>query len=295
MTQIDRRAFIGAAGMCAMSAQAAASPLPTVPLGNVRISRLIVGSNQIQGFSHATPQLDAIMSQYFTVERTTEFLLNCERLGINTFQGSYSPKVRDALQAARDRGSKMHYICLASNRQDDVFKEILAMKPLAIVHHGGVTDSLFYSGKHEAVRDYVKRIKDLGLLAGVSTHNPEHLARVDDYGWEADLYMACLYNVTRRRDHLDKMLGDHPVDELFLTNDPKLMTARIRKVGKTCLAFKILAAGRVCQSRESVEKAFSFAYSNIKPTDSVIVGMFPVLADELQQNVEFARRFAGQS
>jgi hypothetical protein len=234
------------------------------------------------------------MVQYFTRERTTEFILHCEKQGITTWQTSYSPKVRDALRAAREQGSKIQLIMLASAKQDDSFAEILAMKPIAIVHHGSVTDAGFHAGKPQVVHDYVKRVHDAGLLAGVSTHNPDFVARVEDSAWENDFYMTCLYNVTRTRDELQKMTGAVPLGELFLASDPQRMTARVREVKKPCLAFKILAAGRASGTAEGVENAFAFAYRNIKPRDGVIVGMFPILHDEVKQDADLARRFGGR-
>ena len=71
-----------------------------------------------------------------------------------------------ALRAAREQGSKIQLIMLTSAKQADVFPEILAMKPIAIVHHGNVTDSSFQTGKPEVMRDYVKRVHDAGMLAG---------------------------------------------------------------------------------------------------------------------------------
>ena len=77
--------------------------------------------------------------------------------------------------------------------------------------------------------------------------------------------MTCLYNVTRTPEELKKMVGDAPLGELFLASDPQRMTARVREVRKPCLAFKILAAGRVSGTETGVEHAFEFAYRNIKP------------------------------
>ena len=67
----------------------------------------------------------------------------------------------------------------------------------------------------------------------------------------------------------------------------------IRQVAKPCLGFKILAAGRKCGSTESVQAAFKFGYQNIKPTDVLIVGMFPKYKDQITENAEHTRRFAG--
>jgi hypothetical protein len=66
----------------------------------------------------------------------------------------------------------------------------------------------------------------------------------------------------------------------------------VRRVSRPCLGFKILAAGRLSTGRPSLEKAFQFAYSNIKKTDGVIVGMFPILTDEIAEDAELARKYA---
>ncbi|HZT31934.1 MAG TPA: hypothetical protein VFA33_18740 [Bryobacteraceae bacterium] len=289
-----RRAFLGVAGAGAASAAARTDALllPLVSLGAKRVSRLIAGANPVNGYSHCTQRLSELMVQYFTVERTTGFLLHCERQGINTWQSSYSPKVRDALRAAREQGSKIQFICLTSGSHKESLEDVLALDPIAIVHHGGVTDRLFQAGTPELVRDYVKRVQDRGIPVGISTHNPDFLARIEDSGWENQFYMTCVYNVTRTRDQLQQMLGDQPLGELFLAGDPERMLRRVRQVAKPCLAFKILGAGRLCDNAAKVEQAFAFAYRNIKPIDGVIVGLYPVLFDEVKQDTDLARKYA---
>lgn len=75
----------------------------------------------------------------------------------------------------------------------------------------------------------------------------------------------------------------------FFRDDPKLMTQVIRQVKQPCLGFKILGAGRHCTSQDKVRAAFQFAFENIKPTDGVIVGMFPWYFDEIGANSQYAR------
>ncbi len=286
-------AFAGSSFLGSSRAAVSAPPekaLATVQLGDKKISRLIAGYNPIGGFSHSTKRLSEHMLDYFTVERTTNFLVHCEEEGITTWQGDPTPKVRDALHAAWERGSKIQWICLTSEKHGDL-KDAFDLKPIAVVHHGGVTDSMFQTGKQQQVHDFVKRVHDAGFLAGVSTHNPDHLARIEEAGWENDLYMTCFYNVARTSDEIKKMVGDGVLGELFLESDPKKMTERVRQVKKPCLGFKILAAGRLCWDKFSVERAFSFAYSNIKPTDAVIVGMYPVFVDEVKEDADLARKY----
>jgi hypothetical protein len=65
----------------------------------------------------------------------------------------------------------------------------------------------------------------------------------------------------------------------------------VKQVDKPCLGFKILAAGRSCWSQYSVEKCFKFAFENLKPTDGVIVGMFPAYFDEVAANAQFTSKY----
>lgn len=292
---LNRRRMLGvmAAPLAAGAAETAA--LPTVEIGKHKVTRLVAGYNPIGGHSHAVPKLSTIMKEWFTPERTLEYALACERNGINTWQISVDRKVFGALRAAKERGSKLQHLCLMRDEDAATWKEIAELKPIAVVHHGGVTDRFFYAGQQEKVRDFIKKAHDYGLMAGVSSHVPEHIARLDDAGWEHDLYMTCLYNVVRQPAKLEAGLGDVPVDELFLAHDPEKMLKVVRQVRRPCLAFKVFAAGRLCGSPAQMEKAMRFAYQNMKPGDGLIVGMFPIYSDEVAANTALARKILVES
>jgi len=306
--KVDRRSFLGrscgamagvaASGLIAWGKAAeGAEPepaqplLPTIQLGKYRVTRLIAGYNPIGGFSHTTLNEARNMQEYFTAAQTAEFLLHCERQGINTWQFDLTDKTAEAIRIARDKGSGIQLICLHADRPGGPsLEEVMKQQPLAIVHHGGVTDGLFRAGQAEKVHDFVKRVHDVGALAGVSAHNPANIKRIADEGWENDLFMTCFYYVTRPREEMQQALGKVPVGEPFFESDPDDMTRVVREVKQPCLGFKILAAGRRCWSAPSVEEAFRYAFANLKPTDGVIVGMFPRFADEVSENAGYARK-----
>jgi hypothetical protein len=193
--------------------------------------------------------------------------------------------------AARERGSAIQWIGLTST-QENVLEDVLRLKPVAVCHHGGVTDRMIRAGQKEGIHDFVKKIHDMGLLAGVSTHNPNHLAMIDDSGWENDFFMTCFYNLTRTSDELKALITEEVIGGyLFFKADPQRMTQRIRQVKKPCLGFKILGAGRLCNNRSSIEQAFQFAFGNIKPVDGVIVGMYPAFTDEMNEDADITRKY----
>jgi hypothetical protein len=103
--------------------------------------------------------------------------------------------------------------------------------------------------------------------------------------------MACFYRVTRAPEDFRQEMGTVPVGETYLAADPERMCRVIRQVTKPCLGFKILAAGRRCDSAEEVREAFAFAFHNLKPTDGVIVGMFPRFSDHIGENVRLVQEF----
>jgi hypothetical protein len=275
-----------------------AAILPTIKIGAHSLTRLIVGGNPVEGYSHSSHALSQHMREYFTPERTVEFVRRCEQLGINTWQTGHGPsdKVLYTLDALRQNGSRIQWMCLSYESENlKPFKEVLSHKPIAIVHHGGETDKLFRAGKSEAVHDFVKKVHDAGIMAGVSSHNPANIAHVEEKGWENEFFMTCFYQVSRPMDEIRKRLGTGVLDEPFLESDRDEMTAVIQKVKRPCLAFKILAAGRLCGKPESVESAFQYAFSRIKKTDGVIVGMYPKFSDEITTNVQLTLRYGTQT
>ena len=276
------------AGKTPAAPAAAPGPMPTIQLGKHRISRLVAGSNPILGYSYMGHHTDRHMKEYFTPERTVEFLQQCEKAGINTHQFSTPAKTSDYLRLLREKGSKMNLICLHSQR-DKIDEAIELAQPIAFAHHGGATDRLFSEGKSQRVHDYVKAVHDAGLLAGVSAHNPDNIKRVADEGWENDFFMTCFYFVTRKMVKKDFTTPTLDVVYPFLKDDPAVMTAVVRQVGKPCLGFKILGAGRLCANESMVRTAFKYAFENIKPTDGVIVGMFPWYFDEVGANAQYTR------
>jgi hypothetical protein len=122
-------------------------------------------------------------------------------------------------------------------------------------------------------------------MAGISTHNPAVVEAVEEKGWNNDFYMTCFYCVSRLPEEFQKEFGVAAVGETYVASDPPRMCKLIRQLNKPCLGFKILAAGRRCKSRQEIRACFEFAFQNIKPTDAVIVGMFPKFSDQITENV----------
>ncbi len=305
-SHLNRREFLrrtaagvglAATGVGALPLEATADPeMPTIKLGSHKVSRLVLGSNPILGYSHVSRLMSRVMTEYYTLENIGKLLNRCLAVGINTWQTSADEKVDQSLEKLRNSGRDIQWIFLASDphlEDAQALKELVKRnKPIAIVHHGGVSDRLWRDRKIEKARDFTKRVKDLGIMAAISAHNPAVIRHAEERGWNLDFYMTCFYRVSRSSDEVKAELKEEPLGELFLPSDPPRMCEVIRQVKRPCLAFKILAAGRNCEGSQQVEKAFEFAFRNIKPTDAVIVGMFPRFRDEPAQDAQLAKRFS---
>ena len=305
----NRREFlrqtIAGVGLAAVGGEALAleatptQQMPMIQLGSHQVSRLILGSNQMLGYSHTSGLLSHLMTDYYTVDNMGKVLERSLALGVNTWQTSVSEKVDKTLEDLRSRGHDIKWIFLASHphlEDTKALKEIIQRnKPIAVVHHGVVTDGYWRDGQVEKAHDFVKRVQDLGVLGGLSSHNPAVIHHAEEQGWNPDFYMTAFYRVSRARDELKTELGEAPLGEVFLGSDPPRMCEAIRQAKRPCLAFKILAAGRNCESAAQVSNAFAFAFKNIKRSDAIIVGVFPRFRDEILEDANLTAQFSALS
>jgi hypothetical protein len=293
---ISRRAFLVAGSLVTAGLSAKAEPaplLPTIKLGKYDVTRLILGSNPFNGFCYSIPSLSQHMREWSTPERIAGVLNRAQECGINTWQFSYYDSSLEGLRLHRAAGGSIQWLLVTGGAmQEDpgLVRKAAALGPMGIIHHGGVTDRMFRTGRPDKVRDYLKAIRDSGVMVGVASHNPAVILQVEEGGWDVDFYMTCFYQITRTEDEIRKITTELPLGDVFLEGDPGRMCSVIRQTRKPCLGFKILAAGRKATSPEALEAAFRWTYDNIKPTDAVITGMYPRFKDELSENATMVRR-----
>jgi len=283
-------AMVAEQAISANSVQADETRIPRIKFGKHSLSRLICGTNPFNGGSHLSVFVDYEMRSYYTSEQILKTLRRCQEAGINCWQaGSGNYKL---YRRFVDEGGKMHYLSLGS-KPDDIEK-LAKAGTLGIAHHGENTDRLFKAGRLDEIHDYLKRVRDAGLMVGVSTHMPDVVDAVEDKGWDVDFFMTCVYERHRSAEELEKLLGQAPipVGEVYLSKDPPRMFKVMRQTERPCLAFKILAAGRLSNRKEWVEKAFHDTFQSIKPNDAVIVGIYDRYSDQVAENAEYTRRFS---
>jgi hypothetical protein len=305
-----RRGFLRqAAGVAAGLGTASALPaagdpatadplLPTVKLGGHAVTRLIIGGNPIYGYSHFNRLLSRHQTDWHTPDRVVALLKRCEQAGLNCWQNSYAERTLQDLERYRAAGGTMHWLCLGKpdwDQHPERVEDAARHGPIGIAPHGALGERLHRDKKLGVLTDLLKRIRDRGVLVGLSAHNPALIELAEDKGWPVDYYMCCLYYLTRPRAEYRQILGDDlPLGEIYLPSDPRRMFQVVRSVKKPCLVYKVLAAGRRVGSPAEVRECFKTALENVKPTDALIVGMYQQLGDQVGENAALVRELCSR-
>jgi hypothetical protein len=275
---------------------AAADTLPTVRLGPHQVTRLIIGGNPIYGYSHFNQLLSQHQTDWHTPARVQELLRRCEQAGVNTWQNSYAERTLSDLDSYRQAGGRMNWLCLGKpdwDQHPEQIDDAARHKPIGIAPHGHLAERLHRQNQLSVLRNILRRIRDKGVLVGLSAHNPALIQLAEEQQWDVDYYMCCLYYLTRPRDEFQKLLGkDLPLGEIYLPSDPPRMFRVIQATRKPCLAYKVLAAGRRISSPAEIRRCFETALGNIKATDAMIVGMYQQHGDQVGQNAALVRELA---
>ncbi|HDP36031.1 MAG TPA: hypothetical protein ENN29_13085 [Candidatus Hydrogenedentes bacterium] len=268
------------------------SLLPVAPFGDRDVTRLIIGGNPFRGNSHQSPEKDRDMEAFYTVERIKAVLRDCERHGVNTVQARGDALVLACIREHWAEGGQMQFIAQTASELRDLeghVRHLARFGAAGVYVHGTYTDRHFQERRMDVVRRLLEAIRNTGARAGVGTHMPEVVDYIEEQGWAPDFYMTALYNISRARRESALVSGVFAEGEAFDHNDRRLMFERIRATPRQCLVFKVLGAGRLCDTPEQVKDALAEAYANIKPGDALVVGMFPKYRDEIAENARLVK------
>ena len=273
------QAAAGAAAAALSTADAAPAatpqPMPTIRLGKLEVSRLILGSNPFFGFDHGNPQANGdAMRKYYTPERIMAVMDQAADLGINAvWTPCYDHWIR-LWNTYRERGGRLKNWIGQPDSFDHMKDHITACAKnggTAIGIQGACIDRAFREKRHDLVREWLDVIKGLGLPAGIATHQPTTHLIAEEKKLPADYYHQCLYQ-----------------PENYSPKCRDLALATVRKLDKPVVAYKVLAAGRL-----PARAAFTHLLKQLAPKDGLCVGMLPLNApDQIAENAALVRQLS---
>lgn len=270
--------------------------LPTGKIGNLQISRLIMGGNLIGGWAHARDLIyvSRLFKAYNTEKKVFETLALAEEHGINTIQ--LDPRCLEvALKYRKEcKGSIQLMFCVNlthdSKKNRDQIKMLVDAGAVVLYTHGGITDRLVMDGKLDLIAEALEMIRREGLPAGIGSHAltvPKVCLQkgiVPDFfmkTFHSDRYWSATPPEYREEFCWQKgMSSDHNRyhDNIWCLN-PEETAEFMRSVDKPWFAFKVMAAGAL-----HPRIAFPYAYRN--GADFIVAGMFDF---QVAEDVKIAR------
>jgi hypothetical protein len=263
---------------------------PRTTVGGKSLSRMIIGTNWLAGWSHTSPAADQQIRETHSSPGSIAAMLEAyQQYGVDTIMGPFAqtPLICEALRATEDNLGKP-FIRIDTpilNMEDSAAgrKEAEATirrgKELgcdfSLIHHSSI-EKLLDKGREciHRIDEYTAMIRGCGLIPGLSAHMPEVIVYCDARGYDVETYIQ-LFNC----------MG------FLMQVEIETVAAIIHGAKKPVMTIKPMAAGRV-----SPYVGLTFAWAALRPCDMVTVGAFRPA--EVHEDVEISlaaieRRFPG--
>jgi hypothetical protein len=266
------------AAMPRPSGQAGApASLPTINLGGLEVSRLILGSNPFWGYSHKSAQLDEEMRRHHTDERIIEILEEAAECGVMAVASPPEERWRKLWTRYTAGGGRLKiWISQCHGAPEQMLAEIdrsAAAGAKAVFIQGLRVEEQFGKGRFDVLRAWIEHIKEAGLPAGAAAHWPEIHPELQQRGFPIDFYYQCMYNASKAED--------------YTAAEREKAAATVAVLKKPVIAYKILAAGRL-----TAAEGFEYAFNHIRRKDGVCVGIYAQKAiDQIRQNATYTEMF----
>ena len=253
---------------------------PRTEVGGVSLSRMIIGTNWILGYSHTTVAADNFIRQnHDTPEKIANMLEVFLESGVDTIMGPFNGNsmLVNAVRNAEDRTGKGMIIIdtpiinvdNSPEARAEAEKTIAASKKLGatfcLPHHSSVEELVNKNKKIiDRLPDYLAMIRDHDMVPGLSAHMPELVVYSDLNNYDVETYIQ-IYNcmgflMQVEVEYIHKVIWD---------------------AKKPVMTIKPMAAGRV-----SPFVGLTFSWHTIRPCDMVTVGC--LTPDEAREDIEIS-------
>ena len=236
-------------------------PLPTIRLGKVEVSRLILGSNPFFGYAHEEGDFGRQMKEYYTDQRIIEVLDNAAALGVTAVAAPPSTDWIRVFDKYRSAGGKLTtWIAQphgsAAKMKEEIDSCAKAGAKAAFIQ-GHRVEEQFEKNTFDVVRGWLEHIKSHGMAAGIAAHRPDIHPAAEKQGFPADFYFQCFFRVDQQPENFAIECRDKAIESI------RSITA------KPVVAYKVLGAVRL-----PPDEAFAYAFKHLAAKDGVCVGIF---------------------
>ena len=256
--------------------------LPKGRLGDLEISRMIMGCNLISGYAHARDLIYAntLFKAYNSNQKILETFHLGEMAGINaTF--ITNPNFPIFNKYLKMYNGKMRTICQTYLKPEDFYGDIdraIDNGASTLYIQGGEADRYIRDGKVVQLASAIEYIKKKGFMAGVGGHALEVVRTVEREGIPVDYYVKTFHHDKYWSAHPESQRVEFSVDSKRYSDHnmihdnmfdlfPEKTAQFMMGIQKPWIAFKVLAGGAI-----HPKEGFRFAFEN--GADFICVGMF---------------------
>jgi len=257
------------------------SPFPRTTVGGVSLSRMLVGTNWMLGYSHTSTAADTLIRERNARPEDMAVILETFLAeGVDTVMGLFhgNQVLVDAMKMAEDR-TGMAIIRVdtpvlnvddtpnARREAEETIRESARNGAVFCLPHHSSGEQLVNKNAQTITRlpDYLAMIRAHGMIPGLSAHMPEMLVYADQNGYDVETYIQ-IYNSAG----------------FLMQVEVEYIHSVIWAARKPVMTIKPMAAGRL-----SPFVGLTFSFTTVRDCDMVTVGC--LTATEAAQDVEIAR------
>ena len=242
------------------------NPFPRTTVAGVSLSRMIIGTNWILGWSHRSPAADQqIKNRFPGGTEVVPLLKTFLDEGVDTIMGPLQQErvMQEAVRKTEEAtGHGLILIDTPIINVDD--SEAARREARATIHrsrecgarfcllHHSSAEQLVNKNLHQIPRlpDYLDMIRQEGMIPGLSAHMPELITYSDENGYDVETYIQ-IYNC----------MG------FMMQVEIETVASIIHHAKKPVMTIKPMAAGRT-----TPYVGLNFVWNTIRPCDMVTVG-----------------------
>jgi hypothetical protein len=239
---------------------------PRTQIEGVSLSRMIIGTNWILGWSHTGAAADAVIRQTnYGKEPVADILEAFLENGVDAIMGplSVQPLILDSMKLAEDRtGKRLIRIdtpiinvddnAAARREAEETIADCKRQGAMFCLPHHSSAEQLVCKNTRTIDRlpDYLKMVRDHGMIPGLSAHMPELIIYSDLNEYDVQTYIQ-IYNC----------LG------FLMQIEIESVRSAIWNAKKPVMTIKPMAAGRCTPF-----VGLNFVWNTLRPQDMVTVG-----------------------
>jgi len=237
--------------------------VPTAKIGDLDVSRVILGGNLINGFAHARDLIyvSPLVKAYHTVEKVLETVWIAEQCGmntliINTHAGGH---FIEEYHRRNVGGTRFIAQCRAQDLRPRIQQAVDLGAKGAYIQF---LEHLTQQNKFDEIAEALDFMRANGLVAGIGSHEIVPIRQCVQQGIEVDFCMKTFHH----DNYWSAQPGGEFCDNRYCDDHDETLEF-MKTFQRPWIAFKVLAAGAV-----HPKDGFRYAFEN--GADFICVGMY---------------------